>query len=207
MPSIISAGTTTGTALSLTSDTSGELQIQTNNGATTAMTIASSGKALIGTTTALTAITSGKLQVVASDSTASVNVIRTSSNPPYLSFGSGSSGDNVVDNGQIGIINWTGFHTAAYSSAAQIAAEVDGTPGATSDMQQTTGNIHQKTCTTCTRQRAPDNVHQTTCNRQRAPDNMQHTAGSQCRDRRSCKTAIERNQGCDHMVRRHVILS
>jgi hypothetical protein len=51
MPSIISAGTTVGTALSLTSDTSGELQIQTNNGATTAMTLTTGGNVGIGTTT------------------------------------------------------------------------------------------------------------------------------------------------------------
>jgi hypothetical protein len=53
MPSIISAGTTTGTALSLTSDTSGELQIQTNNGSTTAMTLTTGGNVGIGTTTPL----------------------------------------------------------------------------------------------------------------------------------------------------------
>jgi hypothetical protein len=49
MPSVILAGTTTGTALSLTSDTSGELQIQTNNGATTAMTLTTGGNVGIGT--------------------------------------------------------------------------------------------------------------------------------------------------------------
>jgi C1q domain len=46
MASIILAGTTTGTALSLTSDTSGELQIQTNNGATTALTLTTGGAAV-----------------------------------------------------------------------------------------------------------------------------------------------------------------
>jgi hypothetical protein len=51
MPSIISAGTSTGTALSLTSDTSGELQIQTNNGSTTAMTLTTGGNVGVGTTT------------------------------------------------------------------------------------------------------------------------------------------------------------
>jgi hypothetical protein len=51
MPSVILAGTTTGTALSLTGDTSGELQIQTNNGATTAMTLTTGGNVGIGTTT------------------------------------------------------------------------------------------------------------------------------------------------------------
>ena len=49
MPSVISAGTTTGTALSLTSDTSGELQIRTNNGSTTAMTLTTGGNVGIGT--------------------------------------------------------------------------------------------------------------------------------------------------------------
>jgi hypothetical protein len=49
MPSVILAGTTTGTALSLTSDTSGELQIRTNNGATTAMTLTTGGNINIPT--------------------------------------------------------------------------------------------------------------------------------------------------------------
>ena len=51
MPSVILAGTTTGTALSLTSDTSGELQIRTNNGSTTAMTLTTAGNVGVGTTT------------------------------------------------------------------------------------------------------------------------------------------------------------
>jgi hypothetical protein len=50
MPSIITAGTTTGTALSLTSDTSGELQIRTNNGSTTALTLTTGGNINIPTT-------------------------------------------------------------------------------------------------------------------------------------------------------------
>jgi hypothetical protein len=50
MPSIITAGTTTGTALSLTSDTSGELQIRTNNGSTTAMTLTTAGNVGVGNT-------------------------------------------------------------------------------------------------------------------------------------------------------------
>jgi hypothetical protein len=46
MASIILAGTTVGTSLSLTGDTSGELQIQTNNGATTALTLTTGGAAV-----------------------------------------------------------------------------------------------------------------------------------------------------------------
>jgi len=49
MPSVILAGTTTGTALSLTSDTSGELQIKTNNGSTTALTLTTGGNLNIPT--------------------------------------------------------------------------------------------------------------------------------------------------------------
>jgi hypothetical protein len=61
MPSVILAGTTTGTALSLTSDTSGELQIQTNNGATTAMTLTTGGAAVFtaGTVSAPAITTTG----------------------------------------------------------------------------------------------------------------------------------------------------
>ena len=54
MPSVILAGTTTGTALSLTSDTSGELQIRTNNGSTTAMTLTTAGNVGIGITSPTT---------------------------------------------------------------------------------------------------------------------------------------------------------
>jgi hypothetical protein len=61
MPSIISAGTTTGTALNLTGDTSGELQIQTNNGATTALTLTTGGAATFtaGTVSAPAITTAG----------------------------------------------------------------------------------------------------------------------------------------------------
>jgi hypothetical protein len=65
MPSIISAGTTTGSALSLTSDTSGELQIRTNNGSTTAMTLTTGGNVGVGTTTP-SSYTSGDQLVIAS---------------------------------------------------------------------------------------------------------------------------------------------
>ena len=50
MASIISAGTTSGTALNMTADTSGQLQLATNSG-TTAVTIDTSQNVGIGTTT------------------------------------------------------------------------------------------------------------------------------------------------------------
>ena len=48
MASVISAGTTSGTSLNLTGDTSGQLQFQTN-GTTTAVTIDTSQNVGIGT--------------------------------------------------------------------------------------------------------------------------------------------------------------
>jgi hypothetical protein len=61
MPSIISAGTTVGTSLNLTGDTSGELQIQTNNGSTTALTLTTGGAAVFtaGTVSAPAITTTG----------------------------------------------------------------------------------------------------------------------------------------------------
>jgi hypothetical protein len=61
MSSVILAGTTVGTSLSLTGDTSGELQIQTNNGATTAMTLTTGGAAVFtaGTVSAPAITTTG----------------------------------------------------------------------------------------------------------------------------------------------------
>jgi hypothetical protein len=50
MASVITAGTTSTTALNLTGDTSGELQIKTNNGSTTAMTLTTGGNVGVGTT-------------------------------------------------------------------------------------------------------------------------------------------------------------
>lgn len=51
MASIISAGTTSGTALNMTADTSGQLQLATGASATTAVTIDASQNVGIGTTT------------------------------------------------------------------------------------------------------------------------------------------------------------
>jgi hypothetical protein len=61
MSSVILAGTTLGTSLSLTGDTSGELQIQTNNGATTALTLTTGGAAVFtaGTVSAPAITTTG----------------------------------------------------------------------------------------------------------------------------------------------------
>ena len=67
MASIISAGTTSGTALNMAGDTSGELQIATN-GSTTAVTISTAQNVGIGTTTP----TSGKLVVIGSGSASSI---------------------------------------------------------------------------------------------------------------------------------------
>jgi hypothetical protein len=98
MPSIISAGTTTGTALSLTSDTSGELQIRTNNGLTTAMTLTTAGNVGVGTTTP-----NAKLEVRGNElriydtGTSNVNLsLRNSTTGDAAGFGLQQDGVNTI---------------------------------------------------------------------------------------------------------------
>ena len=56
MASVITAGTASNTALNLTGDTSGELQLKTNNGSTTAMTLTTGGNVGVGTTSPSTTL-------------------------------------------------------------------------------------------------------------------------------------------------------
>jgi hypothetical protein len=68
MASIISAGTTSGTALNMTADTSGQLQLATGASATTAVTIDTSQNVGIGTASA-----GGKLGIVTSTTATALN--------------------------------------------------------------------------------------------------------------------------------------
>jgi len=83
MASIISAGTSSGTALNMTADTSGQLQLATNSG-TTAVTIDTSQNVGIGTTSPST-----QLQV--SGTNAVLNITRSTKNiyvnPNYANGG------------------------------------------------------------------------------------------------------------------------
>jgi hypothetical protein len=92
MASIISAGTSTGTALNLTGDTSGVLQLASNNG-TTALTIDTSQNVAVGTTSALNG---GKLSVLADTSVGQAISLRDSAstyanNDNYIYFTNNSA--------------------------------------------------------------------------------------------------------------------
>jgi hypothetical protein len=74
MASIISAGTTSGTSLNLSGDTSGVLQLA-SNGSTTAVTIDTSQNVGVGTTTP-----TGKFEVRSANNTGTDSIIRATSN-------------------------------------------------------------------------------------------------------------------------------
>jgi hypothetical protein len=95
MPSVILAGTTTGTALSLTSDTSGELQIQTNNGATTAMTLTTGGNVGIGTSSP-TAYGAGYTTVDVKGTTQGSLVLGHGSTNDFIAYGAASESGLTV---------------------------------------------------------------------------------------------------------------
>ena len=91
--------------------------------------IDASGRLLVGTTSNFDSY----LNQISSSSGTLLSVRRTSSNPASIKLSSGSSGDNVGNNSQLGYLRWYGFHTSAEYEAARIAVEVDGANGA-SDM-------------------------------------------------------------------------
>jgi len=88
MASIISAGTTSGTALNMTADTSGQLQLATGASATTAVTIDTSQNVGIGTTSPAT-----KLQVTTASGTSSSIRINQTSNGDWQIYNPASSTD------------------------------------------------------------------------------------------------------------------
>jgi len=106
MASIISAGTTSGSALNMTGDTSGQLQLATGASATTAVTIDTSQNVGIGTTSPARALT--VYTTVATDNNL---LLRSAAANAYITFADsgttdqtglsvriGSSGNNLVFN-------------------------------------------------------------------------------------------------------------
>ena len=88
--------------------------------------IDSSGKLLVGTSSDF----DSHLTQISSSSGTLLSVRRTTSNPGSIKISSGSSGDNVGNNSQLGYLRWYGFHTSADYEAARISVEVNGAPGA-----------------------------------------------------------------------------
>jgi hypothetical protein len=144
MASIISAGTTSGTALNMAGDTSGVLELATN-GSTTAITIDTSQKVLVNTTTAranfFNSTSSPIVQVEGTSlNTSSLSASRNSNDTssPWLvlakSRGTAVGSNTIVQNGDSpGQISFQGNDGTEFVEAARITCNIDGTPG-TNDM-------------------------------------------------------------------------
>ena len=141
MASIISAGTTSGTALNMAGDTSGVLQLATN-GTTTAVTIDTSQKVLVNTTSAranfFNTTSSPIVQVEGTSlNTSSLSASRNSNDTssPWLvlakSRGTTVGSNTIVQNGDSpGQISFQGNDGTEFVEAARITCNIDGTPGA-----------------------------------------------------------------------------
>jgi hypothetical protein len=101
MPSVILAGTTVGTSLSLTGDTSGELQIQTNNGATTAMTLTTGGNVGIGTS-------SPTVRLAVNSSSSEVARLTTTGADAYLRFVNSADSNGYIGYQSTALTFWSG---------------------------------------------------------------------------------------------------
>jgi len=119
MASIISAGTTSGTALNMTADTSGQLQLATGASATTALTIDTSQNATfagkITSAGALNLASNGSTTAVTIDTSQNVGIGTTS--PSYKLQASNTNGDT-----QVGV-----YDLASGSSAARLDIRTSGT--------------------------------------------------------------------------------
>lgn len=128
MPSIISASTTSGTALSLSSDTSGELQIRTGSTPTTAITIDTSQNVGIGTTPSAWSLSGGEA-IQLSGSTAIWNFANTNS---YFSNNEFYNGTNRIflANG------WATEYAQAGGNHQWFVSSASGTAGGTVTMNE-----------------------------------------------------------------------
>ena len=104
MASIIAAGTTSGSALNMTGDTSGQLQLQTN-GTTTAVTIDTSQNVGIGTTSPTV-----KLQVNGDVKTGNtVDIGLADANNSIVNVGAGATGNKYALTDYIGDTTYTDY--------------------------------------------------------------------------------------------------
>jgi hypothetical protein len=138
MASIVSAGTTSATALNMSADTTGVLQLASNNG-TVAVTVDTSQRTLIGLTTSnLNARAAQKLLVGfvgASNAGASLTQYSAgTTSHPVLDFnfsrGATENSMTVPQSGdRLGVIVFRGADTTQFADAALIAGETDGAAG------------------------------------------------------------------------------
>jgi len=123
MASIISAGTTSGTALNMTADTSGQLQLATGASATTAVTIDTSQNVGIGTTspTRPLSVSTSNYQVasfISSNVETNFQIKNTGTNGRDWSIVAGGNG-GAFSSGQLGIYDST-------ASAARMCIDSSG---------------------------------------------------------------------------------
>jgi len=138
MASIISAGTTSATALNMSADTSGVLQLASNNG-TVALTVDTSQRLLVGVTTSnLNTRFAQKLAVgFVGSSNAGASLTQYSAGTSVHSildfnFSRGSTENSMVvpnSGDRLGVIVFRGADTTQFVDAALIAGELDGTAG------------------------------------------------------------------------------
>ena len=96
------------------------------------------GRLLVGTSSALNSVrvgggsgTAPQVQIQGTTAeTAAFSITRTTGGAPQFSVNFGSSGTNAAINSTLGVYNFNGFDGFFYTTAAQISAAVDGTPGA-----------------------------------------------------------------------------
>lgn len=138
MASIISAGTTSATALNMSADTSGVLQLASNNG-TVALTVDTSQRLLVGLTTSNLNTRAAQKLAVGFVGTLNAGASLTqysagSTAHPILDFnfsrGSSENSMTVPNSGdRLGVIVFRGADTTQFVDAALIAGELDGTAG------------------------------------------------------------------------------
>ena len=138
MASIVSAGTTSATALNMSADTTGILQLASNNG-TVALTVTTAQAVLINTTTTTNNTRFGQKLAVVNIATSGGGLALTqysnglTTHPVFdFNFSRGATDGSLVvpqSGDRLGVIVFRGADTAQFADAALIAGELDGTAG------------------------------------------------------------------------------
>ena len=144
MASIISAGTTSGTALNMTGDTSGVLQLATN-GSTTAITIDTSQKVGIGTTSPSDPLTVNNDGVVTGAGWTEIARISNTAQSKGFNFGYNASANNATlvsqSGGAASGIEFWGYTGSAWAERMRIDSNGNLLVGGTSNVGPGSGRI------------------------------------------------------------------